>query len=85
MHKIGIDSAEIDRNSKNYRYLIIGINCFTRWVEAKAVSNMSKITVMNFIENWIIKQGCPEIIFIDNYKTLVSKLVDLFYKKWDIR
>jgi hypothetical protein len=25
IHKIGIDFAKIDRNSKNYRYLIIGI------------------------------------------------------------
>jgi hypothetical protein len=51
MYKIGINFAEINTNSKNYRYLIIGIDCFTRWVKAKAVSNMLEITVMNFIEN----------------------------------
>ena len=50
-------------SSKQQRYILVGIDYFTKWVEAVALTNIDQENVINFIQNHIIcRFGIPEKI-----------------------
>jgi len=53
-------------SSKNQRYIIVGIDYFTKWIEAVPMPNVDQEAVINFIQNHIIyRYGIPETITTD--------------------
>ncbi|WJX89440.1 hypothetical protein P8452_71439 [Trifolium repens] len=60
-------------SSKNQRYILVGIDYFTKWIEAIPLPNVDQEAVINFIQNYIIYRfGIPETITTDQ-----DELVDL--------
>jgi hypothetical protein len=60
-------------SSKNQRYIIVGIDYFTKWIEAIPLPNVDQEAVINFIQNHIIyRYGIPETMTTD--QGMVSKL-----------
>ncbi|WJX50210.1 hypothetical protein P8452_36545 [Trifolium repens] len=53
-------------SSKNQRYILVGIDYFTKWIEAIPLPNVDQEAVMSFIQSHIIYRfGIPESITTD--------------------
>ncbi|KAK2382415.1 hypothetical protein QL285_069951 [Trifolium repens] len=53
-------------SSKSQRYILVGIDYFTKWIEAIPLPNVDQEAVINFIQNHIIYRfGIPETITTD--------------------
>jgi hypothetical protein len=53
----------------NYTFTIIAIMYFTKWVEAKPITNISSATIKKFFwQNIICHYGFPRTITVDNAK-----------------
>src|SRR3954468_7458687 len=54
------------KSSKGQRYILVGINYFTKWVEAIPLANVDQEAVIKFIQRHIIYRfGIPESITTD--------------------
>jgi hypothetical protein len=59
----------------NYTFGIIAVEYFTKWVEAKTVTNISSATIQKFFwQNIICRYGVPQQIIIDNAKYFNSAM-----------
>ncbi|XP_059302313.1 uncharacterized protein LOC132054287 [Lycium ferocissimum] len=62
--------------SNKYRFILVAIDYFTKWVEAASYSSVTKKVVTDFVRNNIIcRFGIPESIIIDNGANLNSHLM----------
>jgi hypothetical protein len=53
-------------SSKSQRYILVGIDYFTKWIEAMHLPNVDQEAVISFIQNYIIYRfGIPETITTD--------------------
>ena len=51
----------------NYQYVVVAVEYFTKWIEAKPVANMSSFTMKKFLwQNIICRFGVPRHIIVDN-------------------
>ena len=54
---------------KQLRFLIVAIDYFTKWVEAKPVAMITKAKITSFVwKNIICRFGVPRVIISDNGK-----------------
>ena len=85
--RIGIDiKGPLPITKNNNRYIIVAMDYFTKWPEARAISNIRADTVAEFIYKEIIcKHGVPEEILSDRgtsfINTVVKNLCDQFQTK----
>lgn len=53
-------------SSKGHKYILFGIDYFTKWVEVVPLINVNQKTIINFIQNYIIcKFWIPETLTTD--------------------
>ena len=51
----------------NYQYAVVAVEYFTKWIEAKPITNMSSFMMKNFLwQNIICRFGVPRHIIVDN-------------------
>ena len=51
----------------NYQYAVVAVEYFTKWIEAKPVTNMSSFIMKKFLwQNIICRFGVPRHITVDN-------------------
>ncbi|XP_045798024.1 uncharacterized protein LOC123892265 [Trifolium pratense] len=66
-------------SSKNQRYILVGIDYFTKWIEAIALTNVDQEAVINFVQNHIIYRfGLPETITTDQGTVFVGRKMQDF-------
>ena len=54
---------------RQLKFLIVGINYFTKWVEAEALSTITKKNMRSFVWRSIIcRFGIPRVLVSDNGK-----------------
>ena len=54
---------------RQLKFLVIGINYFTKWVEAEALATIMEKNIRNFVwRNIICRYGIPRVIVSDNGK-----------------
>ena len=54
---------------RQLKFLIVGIDYFTKWVEAETLATITEENVRNFVWRSIIcKFGIPRILVLDNRK-----------------
>ena len=59
--------SNFDLSSLRNKYLIIAINNLTKWVEIRAIKDLTAATTVKFIfEQVICRHGCPQVILMDN-------------------
>ena len=77
-HRIGIDiKGPLPRTQKGNRYIIVAMDYFTKWPEAKAIPDMKAETVAEFIYKEIIcRHGVPQEILSDRGTPFVNKVID---------
>ncbi|MCH87748.1 RNA-directed DNA polymerase (Reverse transcriptase), partial [Trifolium medium] len=73
-------------SSKNHRYIIVGIDYFTKWIEAIPLPNVDQEAVINFIQNHIIYRfGIPESITTDQGSVFVGRKMQDFAEQTGFR
>jgi hypothetical protein len=65
--------------SKGQRYILVGIDYFTKWIEAIALPNVDQEAVISFIQNHIIYRfGLPETITTDQGTVFIGSKMQAF-------
>lgn len=60
--------------SGKIKYLIVVVDYFTKWIEAKALSNITTMNVLKFFKTSILARfGIPHSILTDNGMQLIDK------------
>ncbi|XP_058747191.1 uncharacterized protein LOC131620203 [Vicia villosa] len=73
-------------SSKKQKYILVGIDYFTKWVEAVALTNVDQETVIDFIQNHIMcRFGVPETITTDQGTIFTGRKVQDFTKEVRIK
>jgi IS30 family transposase len=66
-------------SSKNQRFILVGIDYFTKWIEAVALPKVNQEAVISFIQNHIIYRfGLPETITTDQGTVFVGQKMQNF-------
>ena len=53
------------------KFLVVGIDYFTKWVEAEALATITERNVRNFVwKNIICRYSIPRVLVSDNEKQL---------------
>ena len=54
---------------RQLKFLVVGINYFTKWVEVKALATITEKNIRNFVwRNIICKYGIPRVLVSNNGK-----------------
>jgi len=75
--------AEIKpKSSKGHRYILVGIDYFTKWIEAIPLPEVTQDVVINFIQKYMIHRfGIPETITTDQGSVFTSRKMVKFVEK----
>ena len=75
--RVGIDiKGPLPRTEKGNRYIIVAMDYFTKWPEARAVDNIRAETVAKFIyEDIICRHGVPKEILSDRGTSFVNQVI----------
>ncbi|KAK2436243.1 protein NYNRIN [Trifolium repens] len=66
-------------SSKNQRYILVGIDYFTKWIEEIPLPNVDQEAVINFIQNYIIYMfRIPETITTDQGSVFTGRKMQEF-------
>ena len=77
-YRIGIDiKGPLPITSSGNRYIIVAMDYFSKWPEARAVNNIKADVVAKFIyEEIICRHGVPQEILSDRGSSFVNKVID---------
>ena len=84
--RVGLDiigPLPVTKNGNSY--IITLVDYFTKWPEAKAVSNIKSEEVIKFLIEVITRHGPPEIIVTDNGSSFISDITKMMidlYGSW---
>lgn len=76
--------GKITQTLQGNEHIIVAMDAFTRFVEAKAVKEISGAAFALFLSEWIGRYGIPKTILTDNAPTFVNKLVADVTKTFNI-
>nr|XP_027075869.1 uncharacterized protein K02A2.6-like [Coffea arabica] len=72
--------------SNGYRFILVAIEYFTKWVETASYKHVTKKVVSDFLRNNIIcRFWVPETLITDNAKNLNNDVVDGLCEQFKIR
>ena len=86
-YQIGIDFVgPLPRTSNRNRYIIVAIDYFTKWPEAKPLLRATAEATSDFIYNEIIcRHGCPTYLVSDRGTHFNNKIIEELTKKFEIK
>ena len=68
------------------KFLIVAVDYFTKWIEAKPLATITAQQVQQFIcKDIICRYGVPHTIIIDNGQEFIDKELDKFYTDLGIK
>lgn len=67
-------------SSKGQRYILVGIDYFTKWVEAIPLVNVDQEAVVEFIQNHIIYVRCKIEVILASISRAFSVVFVVFYR-----
>ena len=83
---IGIDIVgPLETTGRGNRYIVVAMDYFTKWPEARAIKNATAEEVIEFIwEDIICRHGCPRKIISDRGTHFNNKLMENLMEKCGI-
>ena len=79
MQRISIDTVgEIPEDEYGFKYVIVIIDCFCRFIELFAVKDLSAISAAKCLLQWVGRYGCPSTILSDNGTQYANQIIDEF-------
>ena len=79
MNQIGIDICNLPEVD-GYKHLIVCIDYFSKWSEAKPVKDKSAVTVTSFLYDVICRHGCIKIQINDQGREFVNQVSSTLHK-----
>src|ERR1044072_95584 len=85
--RIGIDIVgPLTVTERGNRYIIVAMNYFTRWPEARALKEANALTVSTFIyEEIICRHGCSDFLQTDRGTHFVNELITQLLARFEIK
>ena len=84
--RVGLDIiGPLPMTKNGNSYIITLVDYFTKWPEAKAISNIKSEEVIKFLIEVITRHGPPEIIVTDNGSSFISDITKMMidlYGSW---
>ena len=72
--------------TRQMKFLVVGIDYFTKWVEAEPLANITQQNVKNFIwKNIVCKFGVPRVLISDNGRQFDNTLFKDFCEHFNIQ
>src|SRR2546429_1194203 len=86
-YQIGIDFVgPLPITDKGNRYILVAVDYFTKWPEAKATKEATAQEVANFIyEDIICRHGCPQRILSDRGSHFNNNMIEELMEKFKIK
>ena len=86
-YQIGIDFVgPLPSTKGRKRYIIVAMDYFTKWPEAKAVTRDTAEETARFLyEDIICRHGCPQKIISDRGTHFKNRLIELLTEKFNIK
>ena len=76
----------IPQGKRQVKFLLVAIDYFTKWVEAKALATIIEVKVQNFMwKNIVYRFGIPRTIISDNGRQFDSQGFRKFYSGLGIK
>ena len=69
---------------RGFRFLIVGIDTFTKWMEAEPVKNISMEAAVKFFKGIVYRFGVPSKVITDNGTQFTSRKWKKFYAEHQI-
>ena len=84
---IGIDiMGPLPTTIRGKRYIVLAIDLFTKWIEAKAIEEADAQTISTFIyEDIICRHGIPQVITSDRGTEFVNDLISTLTEEFRIK
>ena len=72
--------------TRQMKFLVIGIDSFTKWVEVEPLANITQQNVKNFVwKNIVCRFGVPSMFVSDNGRQFDNALFKDFYEHFGIQ
>ena len=86
-YRIGIDIVgPLPQTTKGNKYIVVAIDYFTKWPEARAIPEATAKEVTKFIyEDIICRHGCPQRILSDRGSHFNNQLVEDLTQRFNIK
>jgi hypothetical protein len=83
LQRWGIDNVNrLTVTQGNYTFTIVAVEYFTKWVEAKPLTNVSSVSIINFFwQNIIWHYGVPRHVIVDNAKNIDNAMFKDFWQQ----
>lgn len=79
-------SGPINQSLEGHRYILLSVDVATRYVISRATKDQTSATVINFIEEELIKRvGKPDKLISDNGPAFISAEFQSFLQRWKIQ
>ena len=83
--RVSIDVKHVSTSRIGSRYIIVGIDYLTKYIEARALQFQTTSDVALFIyEDIICRHGCSRFIHTDNGKPMISDLIKQVCRQYNI-
>jgi transposase InsO family protein len=83
--RIALDVKHVQTSRAGYRYIIVGIDYLTKYVEARPMRFQTSSEIALFLyEEIICRHGCPTILVSDNGKPFLSDLIRQVCRNYSI-
>jgi hypothetical protein len=81
--RVGLDIVGLlTETKKGNRFIIVLIDYFTKWIEAKATRTINTSDVIKFLQEVFSRHGVPEVIITDNGRQFIANItkatIDLY-------
>ena len=71
---------------RQLKFLVVGINYFTKWVEVEALATITTKNMRSFVwRNIICRYGIPRVLILDNGKQFNNDSFRDFYSQLGIK
>ena len=60
----------LKKASRGFTHLLVAVDKFTKWVEAKPIRKLDGATALKFVKDIVVRFGLPHSIITDNGSNL---------------
>lgn len=76
---------QLPKAKGRYKYLFVGIDTFSNWIEAEPVANITQEAVVMFLRGIVHQFGVPRWVIMDNDTQFKSQKFKVAYAKFGIQ
>ena len=81
MRQIGVDITQLPPSDDGYRYVVMAVDYFSKWPEARPLKDKTALSVASFLfEDIICRHGCIEIQINDQGREFVNGVSEELFR-----